>query len=204
MTCAGFAVGTHGAAAEMSRPASALTMNVRRVTPLGADPSGGQHPATPRGRADTPNPSNTMEATLMSTFNSIPFTAAGNLTADPELRFTGTGKPVTGLRIAVTPRRYDRDTSTYVDGTTTFVDGQVWGEQAEHLAESLHCLGEWAVVDSPSRHRGLTTRGTYRSAWARRRAPLGAKARLILTAPRLTRRQQLTRSLTGGSSPGDA
>jgi single-stranded DNA-binding protein len=32
----------------------------------------------------------------MSTLNSIPFTAAGNLTADPELRFTGTGRPVTG------------------------------------------------------------------------------------------------------------
>jgi single-stranded DNA-binding protein len=44
----------------------------------------------------------------MTTLNSIPFTAAGNLTTDPELRFTGTGKPVTGLRIAVTPRRFDR------------------------------------------------------------------------------------------------
>ena len=43
----------------------------------------------------------------MTTLNSIPFTAAGNLTTDPELRFTGTGKPVAGLRIAVTPRRYD-------------------------------------------------------------------------------------------------
>jgi hypothetical protein len=40
-------------------------------------------------------------------------------------RYPGTGKPVTGLRIAVTPGRYDRDTSRYVDGTTTFVDGQV-------------------------------------------------------------------------------
>jgi single-stranded DNA-binding protein len=40
----------------------------------------------------------------MSTLNSISFTAAGNLTTDPELRFAGTGKPVAGLRIAVTPR----------------------------------------------------------------------------------------------------
>ena len=87
----------------------------------------------------------------MSNLNSIPFTAAGNLTADPELRFTGTGKPVTGLRIAVTARRFDRDTDSYVDGTTTFVDGQVWGEQAEHLAESLHkddrvlVIGRWVT-----------------------------------------------------------
>ena len=92
----------------------------------------------------------------MSTLNSIPFTAAGNLTADPELRFTGTGKPVAGLRIAVTPRRFDRDTNSYTDGTTTFVDGQVWGEQAEHLAESLHkgdrvlVTGRWVTRSSPS------------------------------------------------------
>jgi hypothetical protein len=46
-----------------------------------------------------------------STLNSIPFTAAGNLTADPELRFTGTGKPVTGLRIAV-PRAASTATPT--------------------------------------------------------------------------------------------
>jgi single-strand DNA-binding protein len=93
----------------------------------------------------------------MSTINAIPFTAAGNLTADPELRFTGTGMPVAGLRIAVTPRRFDRDTGRYVDGTTTFVDGQVWGEQAEHLAESLHkgdrvlVIGRWVTrVFTPS------------------------------------------------------
>ena len=93
----------------------------------------------------------------MSTLNSIAFTAAGNLTADPELRFTGTGKPVAGLRIAVTPRRFERDTGSYVDGTTTFVDGQVWGEQAKHLAESLHkgdrvlVIGRWVTrVFTPS------------------------------------------------------
>jgi single-strand DNA-binding protein len=87
----------------------------------------------------------------MSTLNAIPFTAAGNLSADPELRFTNTGKPVTGLRIAVTPRRFDRDGNRHVDGTTTFVDGQVWGKQAEHLAESLHkgdrvlVIGRWVT-----------------------------------------------------------
>jgi single-stranded DNA-binding protein len=49
----------------------------------------------------------------MSTLNAIPFTAAGNSTADPELRFTGTGKLVAGVRIAVTPRRFDRDSNSY-------------------------------------------------------------------------------------------
>ena len=57
----------------------------------------------------------------------------------------------------MTPRRFDRDTNSYVDGTTTFVDGQVWGEQAEHLAESLHkgdrvlVIGRWVTrVFTPS------------------------------------------------------
>ena len=56
----------------------------------------GTAPRHPKGVGPThPNPSN-LEATVMSTLNTIPFTAAGNLTADPELRFTGTGKPVAG------------------------------------------------------------------------------------------------------------
>ena len=57
----------------------------------------------------------------------------------------------------MTPRRFDRDRDSYVDGTTTFVDGQVWGEQAEHLAESLHkgdrvlVIGRWVTrVFTPS------------------------------------------------------
>ena len=117
----------------------------------------------------------------MSTLNSIPFTAAGNLTADPELRFTGTGKPVAGLRIAVTPRRFDRDTNSYVDGTTTFVDGQVWGEQAEHLAESLHkgdrvlVIGRWVTrVFTPTQgpNEGVEQRRWTRgkSGWSSTRA----------------------------------
>jgi single-strand DNA-binding protein len=68
------------------------------------------------------------------------------------LRFTGTGRPVAGLRIAVTPRRFrPRHQNSYTDGTTTFVDGQVSGVQAEHLAESLHkgdrvlVIGRWVT-----------------------------------------------------------
>jgi single-strand DNA-binding protein len=47
--------------------------------------------------------------------------------------------------VAITPRRYDPAQGGYTDATTTFVDGQVWGEQAEHLTESLH-KGDRVIV----------------------------------------------------------
>jgi single-strand DNA-binding protein len=85
------------------------------------------------------------------TMTSIPFTGAGNLTDDPELRHTGSGKPVAAVRVAITPRHYDQTKGAYLDGATTFVDAQVWGEQAEHLTASLHrgdrviVVGRWVT-----------------------------------------------------------
>jgi single-strand DNA-binding protein len=94
----------------------------------------------------------------MNVQGAIPFTAAGNLTEDPRLRFTGTGKPIASVRVAVTPRQFDRDTGGFVDGTTTFVDGSVWGAQAERVVESLRrgdrvvVVGRWVTrVFTPDR-----------------------------------------------------
>jgi single-strand DNA-binding protein len=63
-------------------------------------------------------------------------TLVGNLTADPELRFTPSGLPVTSLRVAVTPRTR-QDDGTWTDGETSFHNVNVWREQAEHATESL-------------------------------------------------------------------
>jgi single-strand DNA-binding protein len=68
--------------------------------------------------------------------NEPTLTIAGNLTADPELRYTPTGKPVTLLRVASTPRRQD-GSGQWQDGTTTFLDAEVWNASAENAAESL-------------------------------------------------------------------
>jgi single-strand DNA-binding protein len=90
-----------------------------------------------------------MEEDTMS--GEIPFTAAGNLTRDPEVRWTAEGKPVAGLAIAVTPRRYDPASGQWVDGSPTYVDLTVWGEQAEHVADSLRkgdrviATGRWTT-----------------------------------------------------------
>jgi single-strand DNA-binding protein len=75
--------------------------------------------------------------------NEIPFYTAANLTRDPELRTTGDGKSVTRLSLAVTPRR--REQATWVDGTTSFLDATVWGDQAVNVSKSLH-KGDRVIV----------------------------------------------------------
>jgi single-strand DNA-binding protein len=67
--------------------------------------------------------------------NETMITLVGNLTADPELRFTPTGKAVANFTVATTPRR--REGETWVDGTTTFWTCELWGQLAEHAAETL-------------------------------------------------------------------
>jgi single-strand DNA-binding protein len=61
---------------------------------------------------------------------------AGNLTADPEFRYTQSGA-VANFRVACNPRRYDRSASRWVDGTANYFNVQVWGFQAGNVAESL-------------------------------------------------------------------
>jgi single-strand DNA-binding protein len=64
-------------------------------------------------------------------------TITGNLTADPELRFTPTGRPVAAFTIANTPRFPDRQTGVWQDGETWFVRCSAWGDTAENIATSL-------------------------------------------------------------------
>lgn len=61
----------------------------------------------------------------------------GNLTADPELRYTQSGLPVANFTIASTPRQFDRATNEWKDGDTLFMRCTVWREFAEHVAASL-------------------------------------------------------------------
>lgn len=64
-------------------------------------------------------------------------TVVGNLTADPELRYTPSGVPVANLRLASTPSRYDSATNEWVDGETAFYRVTVWRKSAENAAASL-------------------------------------------------------------------
>jgi single-strand DNA-binding protein len=64
-------------------------------------------------------------------------TVVGNLTSDPELRFTPSGAAVANFTIASTPRSFDRQTGEWKDGETLFMRCSVWREAAENVAESL-------------------------------------------------------------------
>lgn len=64
-------------------------------------------------------------------------TVVGNLTADPELKFTPSGAAVANFTIASTPRTYEKESGQWKDGATLFMRCSVWRQTAENAAESL-------------------------------------------------------------------
>lgn len=66
-----------------------------------------------------------------------PGSVAGNLTRDPELRYTANGTPVSNLRVAASERVQDAKTGEWKDGPTAYFDIQCWGRLAENVAEYL-------------------------------------------------------------------
>ena len=64
-------------------------------------------------------------------------TTIGNLTGDPELRFTPQGVAMVKFTVASTPRVFDRDKNEYRDGDPLFLNCTAWRDLAEHVAESL-------------------------------------------------------------------
>jgi len=64
-------------------------------------------------------------------------TVVGNLTSDPELRYTQGGLAVANFTIASTPRNFDRASNDWKDGEALFLRASVWREFAEHVAGSL-------------------------------------------------------------------
>jgi single-strand DNA-binding protein len=84
-------------------------------------------------------------------------TVVGNLTDDPELRFTPSGAAVAKFRIASTPRTMDRQSNEWKDGEPLFLACNVWRDAAEHVAESLQ-RGSRVIVQGRLRQRSYETR----------------------------------------------
>ena len=76
--------------------------------------------------------------------NETTITAVGNLTDDPELRFTPQGVAMAKFVLASTPRVFDRDKNEYRDGEPLFLRCTAWRDLAEHVAESLFMLSSMA------------------------------------------------------------
>jgi single-strand DNA-binding protein len=84
-------------------------------------------------------------------------TVVGNLTADPELRFTPSGAAVASFTIASTPRMFDRTANEWKDGEALFLRCSIWRQAAENVAESLQ-RGTRVVAQGRLKQRSFETR----------------------------------------------
>ncbi|MEU4566139.1 single-stranded DNA-binding protein [Micromonospora sp. NPDC023956] len=84
-------------------------------------------------------------------------TVIGNLTDDPELRFTPSGAAVAKFRVASTPRFLDKASGEWKDGEPLFLPCTVWRQVAEHVAESLQ-RGSRVIVSGRLKQRSYETR----------------------------------------------
>lgn len=84
-------------------------------------------------------------------------TIIGNLTADPEMRFTPSGAAVASFTIASTPRTFDRQAGEWKDGETLFMRCSIWRDAAENVAESL-TKGMRVIAQGRLVQRSFTTR----------------------------------------------
>jgi single-strand DNA-binding protein len=84
-------------------------------------------------------------------------TVVGNLVNDPELRFTNSGAAVASVRIASTPRTFDRQSGEWKDGEALFLSCSVWRQAAENVAESLQ-RGSRVIVQGRLKQRSYETR----------------------------------------------
>ena len=117
-------------------------------------------------------------------------TVIGNLTADPELRWTQSGAAVADFTVASTPRTYDRNAGEWRDGDTLFMRCSVWRETAENVAESLRKGMRVIVV-------GRLTQRSYETQQGERRTVVELQVDEV--GPSLRRaRAQVTRTAPSG------
>jgi len=105
----------------------------------------------------TQTTSNNTERKVRIMAGETTITVIGNLTNDPELRFTPSGSAVANFTVASTPRTFDRQTNEWKDGETLFLRGSVWRESAENVAESL-TKGMRVIVSGRLKSRSYETK----------------------------------------------
>lgn len=90
-------------------------------------------------------------------------TIAGNLTADPTLRYTQQGRPVVDFTIAASSRKFNKQTNDWEEGDTTFLRASAWRDMAENIAGSLH-KGDRVIATGRLKQRNYQDReGNQRS-----------------------------------------
>lgn len=125
-------------------------------------------------------------------------TVVGNLTNDPELRFTPSGSAVANFTIASTPRTFDRASNDWKDGETLFLRASVWREAAENVAESL-TKGTRVVVQGRLKSRSYETKeGEKRTVMELEVDEIGPSLRYA--SAKVTRTQRSNSGNGGGNS----
>jgi single-strand DNA-binding protein len=89
--------------------------------------------------------------------NETTITVIGNLTNDPELRFTPSGSAVANFTVASTPRTFDKNSNEWKDGESLFLRCSVWRESAENVAESL-AKGMRVILSGDLKQRSYETK----------------------------------------------
>ena len=121
-------------------------------------------------------------------------TVVGNLTSDPELRYTQNGLAVANFTIASTPRSFDRASNDWKDGEALFLSASVWREFAEHVASSLS-KGSRVVATGRLKQRSYETReGEKRTSIELEVDEIGPSLRYATA--------QVTRAAGGGGAGG--
>ena len=87
-------------------------------------------------------------------------TIIGNTTAPSELRFTPSGSAVATFTVASTPRTFDKNSNSLVDGETLFLRCSVWREMAENVAESITDKGMRVIVTGRLKQRSYEDKKT--------------------------------------------
>jgi single-strand DNA-binding protein len=127
----------------------------------------------------------------------------GNLTRDPELRFTNTGQAVANFGLAVNRRWQNRQSQAWEEATS-FFDVVVWGEMSEHVAESLS-KGSRVLVEGRLEQRSWETDGGERRSKVEVVADeIGPSLRWATAVVTKTERRQPATAGASGSSGSSA
>jgi single-strand DNA-binding protein len=127
----------------------------------------------------------------------VTITVVGNLTDDPELRFTPSGAAVAKFRVASTPRFLDKQTNEWKDGEPLFLSCNIWRQAAENVAESLQ-RGARVIVTGRLRQRSYETReGEKRTVYELEVDEIGPSLRYATAKV-----QKMQRSSGGGYGSG--
>jgi single-strand DNA-binding protein len=126
-------------------------------------------------------------------------TVVGNLTADPELRYTQSGLAVANFTIASTPRTFDRQANEWKDGEALFLRASCWREFAEHVAGSL-TKGTRVIASGRLKQRSYETKeGEKRTSIELEIDEIGPSLRYATAS---VTRAQSNRGVGGGGSFG--